>query len=125
MPEFEIITLFAAFAIKHYIADFPLQTARMVREKGHYGQIGGLVHAACHGALSLPILLIFLPSAFLALVLSIAETVVHYHLDFAKETLSRRLGDTPADHRFWIVLGMDQLLHHLTYAVMITVLISL
>ena len=123
--DYEVIALFVAFAVKHYIADFPLQTARMVREKGYYGKPGGLLHAACHGLLSLPILLVVLPSVVLALALSLAEAALHYHLDYAKESLSRHLGDTPANHRFWIILGLDQLLHHLTYAAMIAVVVFL
>jgi hypothetical protein len=125
MPELQIIALIAGFAIKHFLADFVLQTASMVQEKGYYGRRGGLIHAGWHAALSVPVLLIAAPSVWVALALGLIEGVVHYHLDYAKERLSRNLGDTHRDHRFWVVLGLDQLLHHLTYAAMIALLLKL
>lgn len=125
MLELQIIALIAGFAIKHFLADFVLQTASMVHDKGYYGRRGGLIHAGWHAALSVPVLLIAAPSVLVALALGLVEGVVHYHLDYAKERLSRNLGDTHRDHRFWVVLGLDQLLHHLTYAGMIALLLKL
>lgn len=121
MDQTEIILfgLMAAFCIKHWVADYLLQTAKMVREKGHYGRIGGLQHAGVHAICTFFVLLAFGLPVQAALVFAAIEYIVHYHIDFGKETLSRRLGDTPADHRFWVVLGFDQMLHHLTYAAMI------
>lgn len=124
MPELQIIALIAGFAVKHFLADFVLQTTAMVYEKGYYGRRGGLIHAGWHAALSMPVLLIAAPSFLVALALGLAEGVVHYHLDYTKERLARNLGDTPKDQRFWVLLGLDQLLHHLTYAGMIALLLK-
>ena len=111
--------LLVGFAIKHFLADFVLQTAWMVREKGVYGRPGGLVHAGWHAVLSLILLLACEVPAGLTLALVGAEWVIHYHIDYAKESFSRRIRKTPADHGFWITLGFDQMLHQLTYAAMI------
>ena len=44
----------------------------------------------------------------------LAEYVVHYHIDWAKEQLVRRF-DWRDGARFWNAIGFDQLLHGLTY----------
>jgi hypothetical protein len=119
VTQMTIFGLIAAFSLKHFIADFLLQTAWMVREKGIYGRLGGIAHAGLHGLCSLAVLALFGLPASLIVALAALETALHYHIDYGKERLARHLGDTPADHRFWILLGFDQLLHHLTYAAMI------
>ena len=114
-----LLALMAGFCVKHWVADYLLQTARMVREKGHYGRLGGILHAGVHAVCSSLVLWpLGVPLATTAAFV-VGEFILHYHIDFGKETLSRRLGDSPANHRFWIVLGFDQMLHHLTYAAMI------
>ena len=114
-----LLALMVAFCLKHWVADFVLQTARMVQEKGQYGKLGGLMHSGIHAFCTFFVLLVFaLPLPFVLMIILI-EFVVHYHIDYAKEGLSRWLGDTTSAHRYWVVLGFDQLLHHLTYAVII------
>ena len=51
----------------------------------------------------------------LTLVMLLAEAVVHYHIDWAKDGLNRRLGATPDRRAFWVLAGTDQGLHQLTY----------
>ena len=48
---------------------------------------------------------------------------MHYHIDWAKEQITRRAGYTPQTPRFWHALGIDQLLHGLTYLVIVGVLV--
>ena len=51
-------------------------------------------------------------------VILIAEAVIHYHIDWAKDRIVGRYGLTPKDRSYWIATGTDQALHHLTYVVM-------
>jgi hypothetical protein len=45
---------------------------------------------------------------------------VHYHIDWAKMKISKRYDLQPNNsERFWILLGFDQLLHHITYFVIV------
>ena len=44
----------------------------------------------------------------------VAEFVVHYHIDWVKEQVVRRY-DIREGARFWNAIGVDQLLHNLTY----------
>lgn len=102
--------------VKHAIADFILQTDQIFRQKGSYGAPGGLWHALIHILLTAPVFLLFPGGGpALAAVLLAGEFVVHYHIDWTKEQIVRREGWTPKDKYFWWALGIDQLLHGLTY----------
>jgi hypothetical protein len=115
VSAYGILALLALLQVKHAIGDGPLQTSRMVHEKGFYGLRGGLLHAAVHGAGTLLALLIFGLALLPALVLAAAEAVVHYHVDFFKESLARRNGWTQDKPVFWWALMADQMTHQLTY----------
>jgi len=115
VSAYGILLLLALFQVKHAIGDGPLQTGRMVHEKGIYGMRGGLAHAGIHGAGTLIALLLFGLPLLPALALGLAEAVVHYHVDFTKEALARRNGWTQDKPVFWWALMGDQMMHQLTY----------
>jgi hypothetical protein len=102
--------------LKHMIADFVLQTQFQYANKGRYGHPGGLLHAGIHVALTLPLLFALLGS-YVAVIaaLAVAEFVIHYHIDFTKEQITRRFGLTTTTHAYWILFGLDQLAHNATY----------
>ena len=107
------------FQIKHYVFDFPLQTQYQLRNKGTYGHFGGILHAGLHGTGSiLPLYVMHLPIWLIALLIA-GEFVAHYHVDWTKEQILRRTGWTPEDFGYWQALGIDQMIHHLTYAAML------
>jgi hypothetical protein len=102
--------------VKHTAADFILQTDQIFRQKGQYGAPGGLLHALIHICLTAPVFLLFAGgSPVLAATLLAGEFMVHYHIDWLKEQIVRREGWSPKDTAFWWALGIDQLLHGLTY----------
>ena len=53
--------------------------------------------------------------------LALLDFVIHYHIDWAKMNLSQGL--TTDNHKFWIWLGFDQMLHYLTYILIIGILL--
>lgn len=111
--------------IKHFICDFPLQaTPWMYNNKGKYGHAGGLTHAAIHGGGTFIALVFWLGTS--AWLLAIIDTVIHYHIDWAKMNLSMKF-DLKANNSewFWILLGFDQLLHHLTYFFIVAIAFKL
>jgi Protein of unknown function (DUF3307) len=114
----------AYLAIKHAIADFFLQTKYQWENKGRYGHPGGLLHAAIHTVFSLPIFWMVQPESaqWAALVLA-AEFVVHYHCDWIKEQILKQYALTYQDDGFWRALGIDQLVHGLTYVAMVRALV--
>lgn len=106
--------LFLLF-IKHFICDFPLQpNPWMYRNKGTYMHLGGIAHAGIHALGTLLVLAPFIGSA--SVIYAFIDMLVHYHIDWAKMNISKRYDLQPNNsERFWILLGFDQLLHHITY----------
>lgn len=106
-------TLAAAFAVKHYLADFVLQTNWIARGKERRdGWVVPLAtHALAHAVLALTIILVARPQLWW---LAALDFVVHVLIDRAKTVTSQRCRWQPNQARFWWLLGFDQLLHQLT-----------
>ncbi|HEY0105417.1 MAG TPA: DUF3307 domain-containing protein [Rhizomicrobium sp.] len=111
-----------AFQIKHFLADFVLQTAYQVRTKGIYGHAGGLMHAGIHILGTIPVLVYWGASAGAAAIVLIGEFVVHYHMDWLKANIDRIYQWGMQSQRFWMLFGFDQLVHQLTYLGIVYVL---
>lgn len=101
------------FALKHYLADFILQTSRMARGKerveGWFGPL--LAHASCHAAMTLGIALVVAPRLWW---LALIDLVVHLAVDRGKTSLARWGQWKPDQSQYWWLLGFDQLVHQLT-----------
>jgi hypothetical protein len=110
--------------IKHFIFDYPLQTAYQLKNKATYGHPGGLLHAGLHMIGTTAAFLVVMPSLGLALAIMGGEFLVHYHIDWTKGQFTRRSGVTTHDSAYWWAIGADQLLHHLTYVVIAAVLMQ-
>jgi len=115
-----VIILLTLFGIKHFLADFLWQFDFMLRDKGHYGAEGGIIHALVHGLLTFFVVIGFVRPED-AVTLALLDTVIHYHIDWAKTNLSRGL--TVQDRKFWIWFGLDQTLHYLTYIAIIGIIV--
>jgi len=98
--------------VKHFLADFCWQSDRMIKDKGHLGRLGGLQHAGLHGALTYVILMHFL-GLQACIMLAVIDAVIHYSVDLAHRRVTVRLS-TDAD-AFWFWIGVDQLIHAVTY----------
>lgn len=119
-----MIVLLTLLFIKHFVADFLYQPPFMYLNKGTYGHIGGILHSSFHAILTWTILAVLanftsidisLTAAGIMLV-ALGEFVVHYHVDWAKMKLNKVMKWGPSTHEeFWILLGLDQTLHNLTY----------
>lgn len=113
------LILLVSFQIKHFVADYLLQPAWILRGKADPAHFGGYVHVAIHGIGSVAIMLLYgLPVVPLVL-LTLGECVVHYLIDLTKARWSARRQPDVASRAFWAAHGADQLMHQLTYAVMI------
>ncbi len=127
MPQIVLIILLAVavLMLKHAVADFYLQSAYQYLNKGSYGHSGGILHSAIHIALTPLVYFVIAPaSLLLALVIAISEFLLHYHIDWLKEQVTHRNGWTAQDRGFWFAFGTDQLIHGLTYLVIVAVLIA-
>ena len=109
------VLLLLALSTKHFIIDFLLQYPYQYLNKGTYGHPGGLMHASLHAvgtAISLALCGLF----DLIWVLSAADAVIHYHIDWAKMNLNKHYGwACNTSDKFWTLIGLDQYLHMLTY----------
>lgn len=110
-------------AAKHAIADFFLQTRYQYANKGRYGHPGGLLHALIHLVCSVPLFWILPASIPHAAAILTAEFLVHYHCDWAKEQIVKDQGWGFTNDGFWRAMGIDQLVHGLTYLGMVRALI--
>ena len=112
------------FQLKHFICDFVLQTRYQYSNKGFYGHPGGLLHTAIHGVGSIPALLLFTRSPAMIGIIVAAEMIVHYHTDWLKETIDRRMQWTNQNAAYWVVFGADQLVHQFTYLAIVAALMT-
>lgn len=114
--------IFVLFVIKHFIIDFPLQTPYQFLNKGTYIHPGGLLHSGLHGIGTIIIGLTLLLSIIDSVLLGFLDSVLHYHIDWAKVNITKYFKLTINDYHYWNLLGLDQLLHYLTYVGLITII---
>lgn len=113
-----VIGLLLGLAVKHFICDFTLQNMWMVLDKGFYGKPGGIAHAAIHGIGTFLVVLTFLSGTLpihVLIFLGVFDAFLHYHIDWLKMSLNRRLALSYNNRLYWVFLGADQLLHWLGY----------
>lgn len=124
MTSLMVLSLLTLLLVKHFIIDFPFQVPYHYQNKGKYGHLGGIHHAGLHGIGTI-LVLIFFTTPILVVILAIVDMVVHYHIDWAKMNINSKLNLKPDNsEKFWWLLGLDQLLHHLTYVAIVWVVIS-
>jgi len=108
-----LLLMMVLLIIKHYLADFPLQTKYMNKKTNAKNWVGPLLaHSGLHASLTM---LVFLPFIWLpgALFFAIGDLIVHTVVDYWRARHARHLNQF--QKAFWNVLGLDQMLHHLTY----------
>lgn len=112
-----MIELLILLFIKHYIVDFPLQSPfpYMWKNKGILWHPGGLLHSGLHSLITLGILFWFAPNLWW---LALMEFILHYFTDLSKIKLQKKYNLNPdTDVMYWNLLGLDQLIHALTYII--------
>jgi Protein of unknown function (DUF3307). len=111
MPYLVLIVL----VLKHFAADYLMQTGWMISGKGRWQHLGGYAHAGVHGLGTFLVLLPFGLGAGFVMAVALAEFALHYLLDHGKEHLSHGIDPAAEPRRFWAYFGLDQTLHSLTY----------
>lgn len=112
-----------AMAVKHFLADFVLQTSSVARGKAaEHNWLGCLsLHAGLHAAGTLVVALVF---AAVTWWVAPVEFVVHAAIDRGKVLLSRTLDLDIRAPGFWWLFGFDQLLHGLTNIAIVGVFLA-
>jgi hypothetical protein len=123
-----IFLLLIGLFIKHFIVDFPLQKPYHYLNKGTYLHAGGIEHAILHTLGTFIVLMVIFPwdiySHIAAVILAIIDGLIHYHIDWVKTKLNTKFNLTPDNPQFWTLLGFDQLLHALTYILLIFMIVA-
>lgn len=109
------LILLILLTVKHLIADFVLQSSYILKNRRFYGHPSGFLHVGIHLVGTLLALVVVGTPAFLIAMMLTVEGLVHYHVDWAKDNLTLKLRLSHAQRRFWVALGVDQMLHQLTY----------
>lgn len=116
-----ITTVLLLLFTKHFIIDFLLQKPYQYLNKGTYGHPGGILHAGLHGLGTFLCFIFFAPA--LAFFVAVADTVIHYHIDWAKVKINSIMEWKPDRHeQYWWLLGLDQYLHALTYILFVSII---
>lgn len=112
--------LLVLFQIKHYLADFPLQTGYMLGKgkKGTAWILPLIAHSGVHAIFTLVIALLANPRvAWVALL----DFTLHFIIDRVKALYKLKEGTWEAHERpmlltkYYAAFGKDQLAHQLTY----------
>lgn len=111
------IGLLVLLQIKHWYIDFVNQTMAEVHGKGIYGNVLGIWHSAKQGLGTLLAILLITGTGFIveAVLIALLDFVIHYHTDWAKININKKKNYTVETPEFWVWLGFDQLVHQLTY----------
>ena len=120
----ETLVLLLLFQIKHWYADFKIQTYMQTVKKGVWLNPVGISHSIDHAWTTLVALLVFnflVPiSAVVILVIAIIEAIIHYIIDFVKVKYGCKDNTKPL---FWNQFGLDQLAHQITYLIIAAVIL--
>jgi hypothetical protein len=127
----DILILLVAFQLKHFLADYPLQTPYMLGKfKGGKEWILPLsAHSCIHAVFTLLICVGYTvyrgEASKLVWMLPIADYVVHFIVDRVKASPNLLGRFKPHQPYFWWALGADQAAHHLTHYVIIAILVGM
>ena len=120
----ELLLLLLLLQIKHWYADFKIQTYMQTVKKGVWLDPIGISHSMEHMIASMFMLLVF--SIFVninpitVIWLCSIEGILHYIIDFVKVKYGCKDNTKPL---FWNQFGLDQLAHQTTYLAMVWVLL--
>jgi hypothetical protein len=112
----EILALLFLFQIKHWYADFKIQTYMQTVKKGVWLDPIGISHTVDHIWTTLVVLMIFnffhpIP-AFTIIAVAVLEGFYHYMIDYTKVKYGCKDNTKPL---FWNQFGLDQLAHQTSY----------
>lgn len=119
--------LLLIFQLKHFLADYPLQTKSMLGKFNQNGWVKPLSkHCAVHAFFTAFIVAVFTANIMLVVTLALFDFVVHFCMDRIKASPNIGGRWKPTEKLFWIFVGTDQMVHHLThYAIIACIVFSI
>ncbi|MGO8799050.1 MAG: DUF3307 domain-containing protein [Roseiarcus sp.] len=121
VPLWSLCILLVVMALKHYVADFLLQTNWMAhgKERREGWQAPLAVHVLCHGVITLVIMWVVAPRLWW---LALVDIAVHATIDRCKTLIGLRGGWDAQRAEFWWLIGFDQMLHQITNIALVAAL---
>jgi Protein of unknown function (DUF3307) len=113
IPFHQAVAVWLAFELKHFVADFVLQTDTLAKgkERVEGWLIPLTIHAGIHGVLALVVALVFVPHLWW---IGLVDFGIHFCIDRGKSVAGRMGGWTIKQHMYWVLFGFDQFLHQVT-----------
>lgn len=112
----DFLTLLFLLQVKHWYADFKIQTYMQTIKKGVWLDPVGITHTTDHMKATAVVLLIFwlmFPVNIMSLVIVwLLEGPYHYTVDYTKVKYGSKDNTQPL---FWNQFGLDQMAHQLSY----------
>ena len=122
MTLIDLLFLYIAFRMKHFVCDFLLQTNWMATKKGDPGIKGYKAlfsHCSIHAVGTALIALIFSPTLIW---LAAVDFAIHSIIDRGRAILGNKKKWTCSDKAFWVSLGIDQEFHNATHLILIIII---
>lgn len=117
-----IFQLLIIFQFKHYLADYVLQNRYMLGKfKIRDWELPLLAHVSVHGAMTFAICMFYVDSS-MSMTLAMFDMAVHFTVDRIKASPFMFGRYKPTQWIYWLVLGADQAMHHITHYIIIFVL---
>lgn len=114
MTIIDIWILLISFQFKHFFADYILQGKYMLGKFKDSGwELPLLAHSSVHMVFTFILAIIYVPLEY-AMIVAIADLMIHFTIDRVKVKLSKGY-DSGKHKEFWWLLGWDQMMHHLTH----------
>ena len=117
----ENFLLLVLFQLKHFVADYPLQTEYMLGKfKNGWDFIPHLVaHTFVHATITFIISFTFTQSIKWSIIFSCFDFIIHFSMDRIKAVKKYLNRWKPDEKYFWWALGFDQMIHHFTHYIII------
>ncbi len=114
-----VLVLFGLLQVKHMLADYFLQTPRMLAARGVYLHLGRAQHAGVHAVGTVAALALVGAGPEFIVWAVLCEWLVHFHIDWGKARFTEAHELYPTQSSFWWAMGVDQALHQFTYIVLV------
>jgi hypothetical protein len=115
------LVYFFMLLLKHSIADIGIQRHLGWMGKQNYKSKKAQLHYVSHG---IGTFLILIPSGLVPAVLaSLVDWIAHWHIDYAKSKANNHFELSQSNIAYWWLLTLDQLLHYLTYLVIVVLFV--
>jgi hypothetical protein len=116
------LNIFILLLIKHAIVDIGIQRMQTNLNKISYKSHRAHYHYGSHGLGTFIVFMLF-TGPVTALIAGLLDWVAHWHIDWAKHTILKKL-PTVKSHSisWWWVTAIDQIFHYLTYYLLVILL---